>query len=81
MSMNMTQTLTVAELREWLSAYDDDMPVLIGSAAGDYWNTMVAKPVHGGEELLVEWSTYHDSYSVPDQGDDKNCEWALVIGA
>jgi hypothetical protein len=79
--MTNTETLTVGKLRDMLAAYDDDMPVLFGTASNDYLHSVIAKPVNDAEELLVDWSDYHDCYTVTEQDDDEDCEWALVLGA
>ena len=78
--LNKTRTLTVGELRDMLAGHLDDTPVLIQAPSGDAWNTTLALPICDAEELLVEWSHYHDTYSVPEQDNDDDREWALVLG-
>jgi len=79
MTMTNVHTLTVGDLREMLANYNEDMPVLFASPAGDYWGTVTAGPVGDAEEMLVEWSEYHEKYTVTEQQDDENGEWAVVI--
>ena len=78
-ALTRTTTLTVGELRQLLAHHDDDMPVLLQVPGGDYWHTALAKPVGDGEELIVEWSDYHDQYVVTDQETDEGGEWALIL--
>lgn len=78
--LTKTRTLTVGELRAMLENELDDTPVLIQAPSGDAWGTKLALPIRDAEEMLVEWSHYHDTYSVPEQDDDDDREWALVLG-
>lgn len=79
--LTKTHTLTVGQLRAMLEGHLDDTPVLMAAPSGDAWGTTLALPINDAEETLVEWSLYHDTYSVPEQDDDDDREWALVLGA
>lgn len=78
---NQIDTLTVGELKELLSEYDDDTLVMIGSQYGDYWQTTVADKIGEYQVNLakVEYSEYHKTYKQADSP-DKNAVEVLVIG-
>jgi hypothetical protein len=58
--------MTVAELKDLLDDYSDDLPVFLAYNYGDYWRTTVAAPVKSGETADVSWSDYHRMPKVTD---------------
>lgn len=70
-------TLTVQDLRELLSGYPDDTPVLLAAASGDYWGTTLAQGISGGETAEVRYSSYHQSFMVPDPDQEQDSDAPL----
>lgn len=56
--------MTVAELIDILSAFDDDAEVLISHVASDYLRTQVANPVSSVSPQVVVHSAYHETWTV-----------------
>jgi hypothetical protein len=52
--------MNVAQLKELLESYPDDMEVKFGYDSKDYWHTPVAADINGGDERLVKHSDYHN---------------------
>lgn len=80
--MHASNTMTVGELRELLSWHDNDARVFLAAPSGDYWGTVLARPlVVPGHETLIEWEDRSSSYILTDEEHDEGREWALVLGS
>lgn len=78
----MIHTLTVGELKTYLSNFDEDLPVFSISDYGDRNSTMQAIPVGILQEGLLQVSAYSDSgYKVvgTDEGDSSEDPTVLVL--
>lgn len=65
------QALTVGELKEMLSQYNDNDEVLVSYQSGDYWRTEVAKKITDVDEAYVVYSDYHQCDKISeDENDD-----------
>jgi hypothetical protein len=51
--------MNVAQLKEMLESFPDDMEVKFGYDSKDYWHTPVAADINGGDERFVKYSDYH----------------------
>ena len=78
--MHASNTMTVGELRELLSGHDNDTRVFLAVPSGDYWGTVLARPLVTGDQTLIEWEDRSSSYILTDEGHDEDREWALVLG-
>lgn len=77
----MSDAMTVKELIETLSRYDDDTEVYIAYEYGDRLRTQVAEPVEVALDMNVEWSEYHRKYKVPEEpGEDEEVKNVIVLG-
>ena len=71
-------TLTVAQLREFLSQFPDDLPVLRAVPSDDHWGTVLARAINDHESgvTTVQYDRYHLDFGVQrrerDQQDDEN---------
>lgn len=57
--IDISQCLTVQELKELLEDYPEKMPVVFGYNFGDYWHTNVLAQVKSLETGRAEYSDYH----------------------
>jgi len=62
--------MKVSELIEQLKEMDPDLPVYYSYEYGDYWGSVVAKNVSDLEEIELVYSEYHQSMSVPKEGEE-----------
>lgn len=74
----MRNTLTVGDLKNMLSDYDDDLPVYFQYNYGDYWRTQVAGEINDIYESQVEYSGYHRMETVVDEPSDDTTP-ALIL--
>lgn len=76
-------TITVAELREMLTHYDDNMPVVFSHPSHDHWRTELAGGICNIMDCEVEWSDYHSHWKLADDRDNEEPDLdrvaALVI--
>ena len=72
----MRQGMTVSDLIDELSNYDEDMEVMFAYDYGDHVHTTVAEGVTGVFEETVEYSEYHRSYRVIDEDEEDDLRMA-----
>ena len=60
--------MTVGELKRKLENLDDDLPVRMAFPSGDYWRTVIAGTIDAVEICQVEWSKYHNNFTLPKEG-------------
>lgn len=73
MSLDLSNEVTVGQLKEMLNRYDDNLPVVVGRCSGDYWRTEIAPPFISTEVGVVEYSSYHNCPKVCYEDRDKEC--------
>lgn len=56
--------MTVAELREMLASFPDDLPVVFAYNSRDYWHTTVAASVNEVSVQIIRYSNYHQMNTV-----------------
>ena len=85
----LQRCITVADLKQALEEYPDDMPVLFAYRANDHWGTEIAAAITDEpERVKVTWSGYHNTAKAvrPDHSRDENdyegeeMEEVLIIG-
>lgn len=63
--------LTVKELRDELSQYDENMVVGFKYNSQDYWKTIIAQPVSQFDIEGVKYSGYHSKLAVDEDGESE----------
>lgn len=73
--------LTVRELIEELSAFEDNAKVVFTYNYGDHWRSQVAETVKSLDEHTVKWSEYHSMLKVtdPDHDDEETGAQSVVV--
>ena len=57
--------MKVKELIAALSEQDPEGEIYYSHSSHDYWGSMIASPVSDVEETEIQYSAYHQQYSVP----------------
>lgn len=65
--------MNVAQLIDLLSQLDPDTDVRMRVDSGDYWRTVLAKPIHSVDHVYVNHDPYHDCDAV--QSDDADIDY------
>lgn len=71
--------MTVSELMEYLSDFDDDKEVFFQHSSMDHWNTQLASSVENVEIGYIEFSNYHRQNKVKDIEDTDDQDDAKEI--
>jgi hypothetical protein len=72
----MLDTMTVEQLREYLSKFPANTKVAFSFPSGDYWQTQLVSPIQRGEYTNIKYDTYHKCYKVEDE---ESVERVLIL--
>jgi len=67
--------MTVKELMEMLSGFDEDMEVGFSHPSHDYWRTTLISMVDNVEEGYAKYSDYHSQLAVATEEDVEEFEY------
>jgi hypothetical protein len=67
--------MTVKELIEMLSGYDEDMEVGFQHPSHDYWRSVLITEVDGVEEGYAKYSEYHQQLCVATEEEIEEAEY------
>ena len=82
----MSDTITVAELRETLSRFPDDAEVRVASHTGDHWKTVLANPIEDADwAYITDCPRYGDrakkvADEYADHFDRDECAEVVLLG-
>ncbi len=64
-------SLTVAELIEYLEQFPKESKVMFSHPSHDYWKTELAGNINTADEQRIKWSDYHSKWQIDNDEEDE----------